>query len=35
LEKDLAEQIGDSGEQHDKLRPAYDRAFRLKRTAAT
>ncbi|ROT32612.1 BREX-2 system adenine-specific DNA-methyltransferase PglX [Micromonospora sp. HM5-17] len=35
LEKDLVEQIGDSGEHYDRLRPEYDRAFRLKRTAAT
>lgn len=35
LEKDLVEQIGDSGEHFDKLRPEYDRAFNLKRTAAT
>ena len=35
LEKDLVEQIGDSGEHFDRLRPEYDRAFNLKRTAAT
>ncbi|MFC6020418.1 BREX-2 system adenine-specific DNA-methyltransferase PglX [Plantactinospora solaniradicis] len=35
LEKDLVEQIGDSGEHYEKLRPEYDRAFGLKRTAAT
>ncbi|MDG4791843.1 BREX-2 system adenine-specific DNA-methyltransferase PglX [Micromonospora sp. WMMD1102] len=35
LEKDLAEQIGGSGEHYDKLRSEYDRAFALKRTAAT
>jgi len=35
LEKDLVEQIGNSGEHYAKLRPEYDRAFDLKRTAAT
>ncbi|GAB3156786.1 BREX-2 system adenine-specific DNA-methyltransferase PglX [Micromonospora sonneratiae] len=35
LEQDLIEQIGDSGEHYEKLRPEYDRAFKLKRTAAT
>ncbi|WP_422771850.1 BREX-2 system adenine-specific DNA-methyltransferase PglX [Plantactinospora sp. WMMC1484] len=35
LEKDLVEQIGDSGEHYTKLRSEYDRAFGLKRTAAT
>ncbi|MGX7669814.1 BREX-2 system adenine-specific DNA-methyltransferase PglX [Plantactinospora sp. DSM 117369] len=35
LEKDLVEQIGDSGDHYKKLRSEYDRAFGLKRTAAT
>ncbi|MEO3922748.1 BREX-2 system adenine-specific DNA-methyltransferase PglX [Micromonosporaceae bacterium B7E4] len=35
LEKDLVDQIGDSGEHYTKLRSEYERAFGLKRTAAT
>ncbi|MBE1492387.1 hypothetical protein [Plantactinospora soyae] len=35
LEKDLVEQIGESGEHYAKLRPEYDQAFTLKCTAAT
>ena len=35
LEKDLVEQIGNSGDHYTKLHSEYDRAFELKRTAAT